>query len=480
MKKFLFIGLLLAIPVLNYSQSKDIIVTWECNMNIEILAGRFDPLTDTISVRGDFNGWSQFDMSEEPGNPGYYITPSPIIIPQLQVGDIVAFYKFYHTSNIWETGDNRIYILTQADFDLGQTFISRSFNDVTLETVTNQETTIQFFVDCSNAVSSLTGQPFPEINTCNIAGGTLPLQWPNEGWPDYQLYLMIPTYDDGINGGDITEGDKIFSAQITFPIYTPFLVQYKYSINYGDMLNNSGGNDNEAAGYGNDHFIELSQYMQSAVVENIFGTMGIHRLINISYVPVEFKIFSAHINGSDVILSWETSTETNNKGFEIERKADKLWEEISFVTGNGTTTLPHSYLYTDKGAAFDHYVYRLKQIDFNGSYSFSDEVEAVISNPSQFILSQNYPNPFNPSTRISWHSSAAGFNILKVYNILGQEVTTLLNEYKSAGEYNIIFDAGRSHTLYLASGVYFYRLQIVNPQSQKVIFEQTRKMLLIK
>lgn len=343
MKKLLFIGLLFLLHSDYYGQPKDIYVTWECNMNIEILAGRFNPLTDTLSVRGDFNGWSRFDLYEEPANPGYYITPYPVIIYQLQAGDTVAFYKFFYTPNIWETSANRVYILTQEDYDNGSAFITRPFNDATMETVTNQETTIQFFVDCSNAVSIITGQPFPEINTCQIAGGTPPLQWPDEGWPDYQLYLMIPMYDDGINGGDIIAGDKIFSAQVTFPAYTLFLVQYKYSINYGDIFNNGDGNDNEAMGYGNDHFIELSQYMQSAAVENVFGTMGLHNLVNITYVPVEFKTFSAHINGSDITLNWETATEINNKGFEIERNAGKQWEEISFVAGNGTTILSHSY-----------------------------------------------------------------------------------------------------------------------------------------
>jgi len=111
------------------------------------------------------------------------------------------------------------------------------------------------------------------VNTCRLAGGTYPLQWPGSGWPDSDIGLTLLMYDDGTHG-DLTAGDKKFTTEVVFPVYTAFLIQYKYSINYGDWINNGGGNDNEA-GYANDHFIELSRYMISAKVENIFGTMGI-------------------------------------------------------------------------------------------------------------------------------------------------------------------------------------------------------------
>ena len=106
-----------------------------------------------------------------------------------------------------------------------------------------------------------------------------PLQWPDGGWPDAQIDRMLPMYDDGTNG-DVTSGDGVFSANITFPQYTGLRVQYKYGINYGDAANNQGGNDNEN-GVGADHFINMTSDLLSAKVENVFGTMGDHALMDI-------------------------------------------------------------------------------------------------------------------------------------------------------------------------------------------------------
>lgn len=471
MRILLYILLMLFISSQEHAQPRDIYVTWKCNMQIEILAGRFNPSTDIVSVRGDFNGWSMFDMIADPNDPDFYITPYPILFPQLEVGDTVTFYKFFYTPHSWEMGDNKFYILTQDDYNNSAATISRPFNDLTLNNVTNQETTIQFFVDCNNAVSFINGQPFPVINTCHIAGNTPPLQWPDAGWPDNQLYLMTPMYDDGINGGDLIAGDKIFSALVTFPIYTPFNVQYKYSINYGDNFNNGGGNDNEA-GYADDHFIELSQYMISATVDNVFGTMGLQNLINIVYVPVEFTSFTAQADGNDIVLHWTTATETNNQGYEIERKnfdsQENQWMKIGYSAGSGTTTEPMSYTYTDRDAGPGHFLYRLKQIDFDGTYSYSKEIEIRTAGPSEFVLGQNYPNPFNPSTKIKWQTSVGGLQTLKIYDIIGEEIATLVNEYRPAGNYEIEFKAKG-----LPSGVYFYQLKSGS-------FVQTKKMILLK
>jgi len=129
-------------------------------MEIEILSGRFNPATDTVAVRGAFNSWGRFDMIADLINPNYYITPYPILFFGLEVGDTITFYKFFYTPMVWENGPDKLYVLTQEDYNNGEATISRAFNDATLETVTNQETEITFEVDCNNAVSYINGQPF--------------------------------------------------------------------------------------------------------------------------------------------------------------------------------------------------------------------------------------------------------------------------------------------------------------------------------
>jgi hypothetical protein len=467
MKKLLCFSFVLLFAGLAFGQPKNIWVNWECNMEIEILSGRFNPAADTVAVSGNFNGWGRHYLIVNPLDPNYYVNEFPDLILDVEVGDPLVEYKFFYTPNVWETGNNRVHILTQEEYDAGEATISRPFNDATLETVTNQETEITFEVDCNNAVSYINGQPFPVVNTCRLAGGTYPLQWPGSGWPDSDIGLTLLMYDDGTHG-DLTAGDKKFTTEVTFPIYTPFLIQYKHGINYGDWVNNGGGNDNEA-GYGNDHFIELSRYMISAKVENIFGTMGYHNLINVVVVPVELTSFTASDNNNVVVLNWITATETNNQGFEVQRKVkDSEFEKIGYIPGFGTTTETKSYSFTDSKISAGIYAYRLKQIDFDGSFEYSNEVEIEVSTPLVFSLEQNYPNPFNPSTTIEFTLPQKEFVSLIIYDVLGNEVATLVNEEKASGSYEVSFNASE-----LVSGIYIYSLRAGN-------FTQTKKMILLK
>ena len=314
-KLFLFLFFL---PLWNYallSQSKDISVNWQCNAEIEILSGRLGA-EDTLSVRGDFNNWARVDLTPDPGNAYTYINTSPTVIPQLSQGDTI-FYKFFYTPSTWEDNPNKIYIITQNDYDNGTATISRYFNNTSLSTVTNQETVIQFTVDCNGAISHINNQPFPVVNTCHIAGGRAPLQWPSAGWPDSDLDLMVPMYDNGTDGGDLVAGDKVFSTLITFPIYTEYLISYKYSINFGDSGTNNGGNDNES-GYDENHFIELSRYMISGTVQNTFGSVGNHDLINVIINPpipaILFSTTSLDFGNTSVNVSSNKSLTVTNTG----------------------------------------------------------------------------------------------------------------------------------------------------------------------
>jgi len=173
-----------------------------------------------------------------------------------------------------------------------------------------------------------------------------------------------------------------------------------------------------------------------------------------SALPVELQSFTATVNGSAVELHWSTATETNNYGFEIERKSNDEWEAIGFVEGQGTINAPHYYSFVDSRAS-GTVTYRLKQMNRDGTFEYSQSIEVYANGiPTNFALSQNHPNPFNPATVITYQLPVQSRVTLKVYDVLGKEVATLVNESKGAGVYDVAFDASR-----FSSGMYFYRLQ---------------------
>jgi hypothetical protein len=185
-------------------------------------------------------------------------------------------------------------------------------------------------------------------------------------------------------------------------------------------------------------------------------------------VPVELASFSATSDKNDVILSWITATETNNRGFEIQRKTNGGYERIGFVEGKGTTTEIQNYFFRDKNVLAGSCNYRLKQVDYDGSFAYSDEIKIEICQPSVFFLSQNYPNPFNPATNIKYSIPEDGIVTLKVFDVLGKEVTTLVNEHQQAGTFYVVFDGSN-----LSSGVYYYQLNAGE-------FTSTKKLALTK
>jgi hypothetical protein len=351
-------------------------VTFQCNMEFEIVAGRFNPATDTARVSGSFNGWNTKTWSMIPSisDPNVYeVTGSYNTF----ASEVLNSKFIYATASgtTWETGDNRQYTVTASDISNGFAFIPvRTFNDLTLDNVTNQPTTIKFTVNVANAMSAVNLQPLAPVTDVRLCGANPPLRWPGGGWPNADVNLTIQMYDDGTNG-DVTAGDNIWSREVTFAKYSPLAVEYKYGANWG-LPTNQGGNDNEN-GVGANHNITLTPTMTFGIVENVFGTMGDHEVI----------------------------------------------------TGV-TDRLPGT--------------------------------------PSSYELSQNFPNPFNPSTSIRFSIPEAGLVTLRVFTLLGEEVTTLVNDYMNAGSYNVEFDASR-----LTTGVYFYTISVNN-------FASTKKMILTK
>jgi hypothetical protein len=211
----------------------------------------------------------------------------------------------------------------------------------------------------------------------------------------------------------------------------------------------------------------------TGVWEIVSGYYPRLQIVQDNALPVELTSLTADVAGKNIELNWKTATETNNYGFEIERAIDngqltmKSWSKIGFVEGNGTTNAPKSYSFVDKSAN-GKTSYRLKQIDRDGKYEYSQQVEVSIAAPKAFALEQNYPNPFNPTTAIGYQLSANSFTTLKVYDAIGREVVTLINEVKEAGTYSAQFDGAK-----LSSGIYFAKLT----SDRKT---QMKKLLLLK
>ena len=175
-----------------------------------------------------------------------------------------------------------------------------------------------------------------------------------------------------------------------------------------------------------------------------------------SVLPVELNSFSANANGANVELKWNTTTEIKSSGFEVERSSDKLkWTKLGFVQGAGNSNSVKKYSYSDNSISINgKYYYRLKQIDLGGGTKYSGNIECNVIAADKYYLFQNYPNPFNPSTVIKYEVPVSGVVTIKVFNSLGKEVATLVNESKQGGVYDVTFNAGN-----LASGIYFYRIQ---------------------
>ena len=186
-------------------------------------------------------------------------------------------------------------------------------------------------------------------------------------------------------------------------------------------------------------------------------------------VPVELVSFNALVIDNEVVLNWTTATEINNYGFALERQAQgQAYQMIGFVPGHGISNSPKQYSFRDTKLLPGSYLYRLKQIDLDGSSKYYEPVEVAIGPPLAFNLEQNYPNPFNPTTTIQYSLLEASKVKLVIYNLLGQEVKTLVDQYVPAGNHEIILD-GQG----LPNGTYFYKLTADD-------YVGTKKMSLLK
>jgi hypothetical protein len=189
-------------------------------------------------------------------------------------------------------------------------------------------------------------------------------------------------------------------------------------------------------------------------------------------LPVELLAFTASVKNSEVQLFWSTASELNNRGFEIERSVNdnNNFVTVGFVDGKGSSSEINYYSFLDNPqlSRANQIYYRLKQVDFDGTFSYSDVISVNFDVPAEFVLSQNFPNPFNPSTRINYFVPKESFVNIKVYDFLGREVKTLVSENLSTGSYDVVFDAAN-----LPSGTYFCTMIAGN-------FSDTKKMIVLK
>ncbi len=292
-------------------------------------------------------------------------------------------------------------------------------------------------------------------------------QWEQAGTPDPSYYGLIAfngmsggTTNSDFPGDNTTIRDTLFSWISS--IRTPLMVPDDHRSFIGSGPFSLPASSSVIVGFGvvaGEDLADLQANTDAAqtIWDNVI-------------IPVELTSFTANVNQNGYVeLNWTTATELNNLMFEVERKTEKdEYFTIGYVNGNGSTTEIQEYNYLDKTVDIGRYYYRLKQIDFQGTYEFSEEIEVDVKGPLSFTLQQNYPNPFNPSTNIKFSIPESGDIKLAIYNIVGEEVAVLVNGFTEAGFYNVTFDATS-----LPSGVYLYKLQSANSV-------ETKKMMLLK
>ena len=282
-------------------------------------------------------------------------------------------------------------------------------------------------------------------------------------------YNICETGDDysEFNGtGDIRGEQVNLNLSITLASNNTTNGTYTLKTTSGSIAINAGSNS------GTNNGVSIPTQDQRGAERNGATDIGAYEYwADDAPLPVELTSFSACVIDGKVQLIWSTATEVNNYGFDILRltQNDK-WQKIGFIQGYGNSNSPKDYSFTDNTPPNGKIKYRLKQIDFNGAFEYSNKIETDIALPVNFSLHQNYPNPFNPETTISCSLPKSEFVTLKVYDVLGREVAILVNEFMLAGKYSVEF---RTKNVELPSGIYFCTLKAGS-------YVETKKMLLLK
>lgn len=383
----------------NFIGGTNVAVTFKCDMKYEILSGRFDTANDELSVRGSFNEWSDTDqMFPSLSDPNIY---EVLVNKKLNEGDILLYkFAFNYTGGInWEQGNDRTYSITSGDISSGHAEIFRTYNDLTENELLNQEATIKFICDMNNAVNYLTGTAFNEIQNVFIAGAVVPLNWPTGGWPDSDQNLIHFMHNDG-TGGDLTAGDNKWTIELTFPIYSPLNIQYKYGANWG-LPSNGGSNDNES-GSGIDHFLSIPNDLEYGIIENKFGVMGNHVISLTGTVKVNSPNGGENWQvGTSQNITW-TSSGVDNVRIEYTTNNGTSW--INIVTSTSLT--PGSYIWTVPNTPSTQCKVRVSDASNNSVADQSDGLFTISSTPNIKVVQPNGGENWQGGTtqNITWTS----------------------------------------------------------------------------
>ena len=291
----------------------------------------------------------------------------------------------------------------------------------------------------------------PPYSSSSQHGSEPAVRWPFKDWgADIVLCGHDHTYER-LSSNQLTYIVNGLGGESIYPFGSPVPEsQFRYNDDFGAML--------------------FEVYTDSINFKFITRTDLIidNYTVLANIIPVELTSFTATLENDSVLLLWSTATETNNLGFIIQRNNGLGFQDINFILGNGTTAEVNTYSFTDSELSPGNYEYRLKQIDLNGNSDYSNIISVNIVEPLDFILSQNYPNPFNPNTTIKFTIPESGNVRLTLFNILGQEIKTLVNDFKESGVHTLDFNASE-----LNSGIYIYKIEAGS-------FVKTRKMTLLK
>ena len=318
--------------------------------------------------------------------------------------------------------------------------------------------TVQAGIDVSGTSLVISAMPNDAL-AGNLSGGNVTLVWPTS----YSITLGTVTsavgtwlaQGSGTSGANTWEDFSVLSVATAINWSSGSVTElFRVAVNQSGTGTGTFTLSNGAGGGGGWYFEVGGLDKTNSGTPFYAGSVG-----NVP-LPVELTTFTATCNRLSAELKWSTATEIENYGFDIERRAefgkDTLWTKVGFVSGNGSSNTPHDYSYTDSKLSSGRYAYRLKQLDLSGTYRYYKTTEVEIGLAAKVLsLSNNYPNPFNPSTNIEFTLPSDGRVVLRVYNILGQEVAELFNGEAQAGRIlQVRFDATR-----LSSGLYFYQLQ---------------------
>ncbi len=195
------------------------------------------------------------------------------------------------------------------------------------------------------------------------------------------------------------------------------------------------------------------------ISDNAGGDVGTVNEICLTFttftsLPVELASFTSQVEGKNVALSWETNSETNNAGFEVQLNENEAWNTLGFVEGNGSTTEAQSYSYLVQDLDIGTHAFRLKQVDYDGAFEYSDEIEATLETPGTHVLTTAYPNPFNPQSRFTLAVPVEQEVTVEIFSMLGQQLGVVFSGTIGANEPQLITIDGSS----LLSGNYIVRV----------------------